>query len=528
VRRAAAPPTPGNRNKYLRSLSHELLLHLLCEHQVAVAQLHGRERREDPPADAEVHSSHMRAFLRALHAQRDPPKILCDFLILWFAIPAASQIAIVTIWASNGLNSQSLGTGFFVSEDGRILTCYHVVVGAREIEVFNDQIGHSKQVVVEAIAPEHDLAFLRVTDLRQRVKFLRFADSSVNPFDEQLYIFGHAAGIVNQRLAARLTRKSFVRSAEIREHGKPLMNYEDVDLLTLQTDAYRGISGGPVMSHEGVVGVIFGGFNTGGGIMWAIPVKYARIDLMVAVNKEPRTIGSWNTLSNRRFLLAAGTTALRQVVPINDRLSTALDEYFRGIESLEQNLTGMSVPNAQAAQTLHALRQILLSMPAKQLHRNLDRMDVPIAAQAVMERFPNDIKQAEEADKAATTATYLVAQQQLNVFQELRAFQEGLPDTKRNSELFDSFAEDMKTRQQEFQKEYGDFDASLQSKKDEFMQELAHMRTGEDLLNAATAAENFFAVMADPETLVKYSYAVALAKEVGLAVQRLSYSDFDF
>jgi hypothetical protein len=453
---------------------------------------------------------------------------LCGLLILLFVMPAASQSAIVTIWASNGLNSKSLGTGFFTTDDGRILTCYHVVVSAREIEVFNDQIGNSKQIVVEAIAPDHDLAFLRVTDLRKRVQFLRLATPSVNPFEEELYVFGHAAGIVNQRLTARLTRKSFVRSAEIREHGKPLMTDGNVDLLTLQTDAYRGISGGPVMSHEGVVGVLFGGFNTGGGIMWAIPAKYARLELMDAVNKEPRAINSWTALSNRRFLLVAGTNSLRQVVPIDDRLSGALDEYFRGIENLEDDVTKMSVPNARAAQTFRALRQILQNVPAKQLRRDLDRMDVPIAAKAMMEHFDDDIKQAEEAETAATTAMYRVAQQQINVFQELQAFQEGLPDTKRNSELFDNFAENMKTKLQEFQLEYGDFDSSLASQKDEFMQKLGRMRTGEDLLNVASEGEHFFGLLADPETLVKYGYAAAFLKAVGLATQRLSYSDFDF
>ena len=46
---------------------------------------------------------------------------------------------------------------------------------------------------------------------------------------------------------------------------------------------YNGLSGGPVISKGGVVGVLSGSFAQSGTIAWAIPAKYASVSSMTQI-----------------------------------------------------------------------------------------------------------------------------------------------------------------------------------------------------------------------------------------------------
>src|SRR5262249_24073151 len=61
---------------HLGKLRHKHCLLLRRQHQVSVTLLLVRQRRKNPPAHPEVHSPHVRALLRSLQAQRNPPKVL--------------------------------------------------------------------------------------------------------------------------------------------------------------------------------------------------------------------------------------------------------------------------------------------------------------------------------------------------------------------------------------------------------------------------------------------------------------------
>ncbi|MFX5522181.1 trypsin-like peptidase domain-containing protein, partial [Acinetobacter baumannii] len=57
-------------------------------------------------------------------------------------------------------DGRHIGTGVVVTESGVILTNYHVVAGARRVEVrFHD--GHTAEAAVLQAVPEKDLAILQ-------------------------------------------------------------------------------------------------------------------------------------------------------------------------------------------------------------------------------------------------------------------------------------------------------------------------------------------------------------------------------
>src|SRR5438132_11210088 len=92
-------------------------------------------------------------------------------LVLAEAAQATSPEALVTIHGTLAQGS-SLGAGFYITKDGFIVTCYHVVQGARNIEVVDSQnnrfSSRSGQVAVEVLAPDYDLAILRTTGQQPR------------------------------------------------------------------------------------------------------------------------------------------------------------------------------------------------------------------------------------------------------------------------------------------------------------------------------------------------------------------------
>jgi S1-C subfamily serine protease len=79
-----------------------------------------------------------------------------------------SEAVVRIIGEGVSVTKDTLGTGFFISPDGAVLTCYHVIVDARDIDVVVDGV-HHRNVLVTGIAPDDDLAELQVSHLANRV-----------------------------------------------------------------------------------------------------------------------------------------------------------------------------------------------------------------------------------------------------------------------------------------------------------------------------------------------------------------------
>ena len=160
-----------------------------------------------------------------------------------------------------GREARGLGTGFIISDDGRIVTNNHVIEGATEITVtLADGSEHTATVV--GTDPLTDVALLDIdaTDLT----VLTFGDSDqMRPGDEVLAI-GNPFGLGN-------TVTSGIVSAVGRD-----INAGPYDEF-IQTDAAinRGNSGGPLFNNAGeVIGMNTAIFSPGGGsvgIGFAVP-----------------------------------------------------------------------------------------------------------------------------------------------------------------------------------------------------------------------------------------------------------------
>ncbi|WP_174502425.1 trypsin-like peptidase domain-containing protein [Acidiphilium sp. C61] len=162
---------------------------------------------------------------------------------------------------------QALGTGFFISPDGYIVTNHHVIAGASEIKVtmHDGSIFTAKLIGSDKKA---DLAVLKI-DAHRPVPFLHFGNSSRLDLGDWVVAIGNPFGL-------GFSVSAGVVSALHRDIGSG--PYDDF----IQTDAAinRGNSGGPLLDAKGrVVGVDSAIYSPSGGsvgIGFAIPSSMVR------------------------------------------------------------------------------------------------------------------------------------------------------------------------------------------------------------------------------------------------------------
>jgi serine protease Do len=164
-----------------------------------------------------------------------------------------------------------MGSGFFINEDGYLITNYHVIEKETKIDVtvfhkardgFEKRI--FKKIKIEAINPFVDLALLKVEELGDtKVKFAPLGNSDKIEVGEKVFAIGNPLGLERTVTDGLVSTKN--RAFE--------------GLVYIQTNAAinPGNSGGPLFNLAGeVVGVTNMGYIFFGGLGFAIPVNYVK------------------------------------------------------------------------------------------------------------------------------------------------------------------------------------------------------------------------------------------------------------
>jgi S1-C subfamily serine protease len=170
------------------------------------------------------------------------------------------------------------GSGFVIDKDGHILTNYHVIADARQVEVTMHNRKKYKATVVGS-DPAHDLAVIQIkaTDLVPAV----LGDSRNLQVGQKVYAIGNPFG-----LAGTMTRGIVSSIRPVREPNGATIDE------AIQTDAAinPGNSGGPLMNWHGeVIGIntmILSSVGQNAGIGFAIPINTAK-----AVLNDLMTLG---------------------------------------------------------------------------------------------------------------------------------------------------------------------------------------------------------------------------------------------
>jgi len=170
------------------------------------------------------------------------------------------------------------GSGFVIDKEGHILTNYHVIADARQVEVTLHNRKKYKATVV-GTDPPHDLAVIQIKapDLVPAI----LGDSRNLQVGQKVYAIGNPFG-----LAGTMTRGIVSSIRPVREPNGAMIDE------AIQTDAAinPGNSGGPLMNWHGeVIGIntmILSNVGQNAGIGFAIPINTAK-----AVLNDLMTLG---------------------------------------------------------------------------------------------------------------------------------------------------------------------------------------------------------------------------------------------
>ena len=166
--------------------------------------------------------------------------------------------------------SSSQGTGFFISQDGYIVTNNHIVENAIKVDIVSLS-GEEYSAEVVGTDPRTDLALLKVD--ANNLPYLELGDSSALKVGEWVLAVGNPLGLSHTVTAGIVSAKGRQLAG-----GGGVPDYQDF----IQTDASinRGNSGGPLINMKGdVVGINSMIISPSGGnigIGLAIPTSLAK------------------------------------------------------------------------------------------------------------------------------------------------------------------------------------------------------------------------------------------------------------
>jgi serine protease Do len=164
-----------------------------------------------------------------------------------------------------------LGSGFFINEDGYLITNYHVIEKETRLEVTVFVKGKNgfekkrfKRVKIEALNPFIDLALLKVEDLDgMKTTFVYLGNWDDVKVGQQVFAIGNPLGLERTTTSGIISTKSRA--------------FEGLAYIQTNADINPGNSGGPLFNLAGeVVGVTNMGYIFFGGIGFAIPVDYVK------------------------------------------------------------------------------------------------------------------------------------------------------------------------------------------------------------------------------------------------------------
>lgn len=163
------------------------------------------------------------------------------------------------------------GSGFVIDKEGHILTNYHVVANARQVEVtLSNKKKYKAQII--GLDRSHDLAVIKID--APNLHPVTLGDSSQLQVGQKVYAIGNPFG-----LNGTMTRGIVSSIRSVREPGDEGGAFIDE---AIQTDAAinPGNSGGPLLNSRGdVIGIntmIASSVGQSAGIGFAIPVNAAK------------------------------------------------------------------------------------------------------------------------------------------------------------------------------------------------------------------------------------------------------------
>jgi S1-C subfamily serine protease len=188
------------------------------------------------------------------------------------AVVSITTRATVRDFFYNEIPQEGSGSGFVIDTLGHLLTNYHVIEGAEEIDVSFGE-GNAYPAEVVGADPRNDIAVLRVEAPAELLVPVELGTSTNLLVGQRAIAIGNPFGQFGRTLTTGVI-SALGRTLE-NEDGRPITG-------VIQTDAAinRGNSGGPLLDSSGrVIGInsaIFSPTGANAGVGFAVPVETVR------------------------------------------------------------------------------------------------------------------------------------------------------------------------------------------------------------------------------------------------------------
>jgi S1-C subfamily serine protease len=209
---------------------------------------------------------------------------------------------------------QGQGSGFLLDRQGHILTNFHVIAGAQQLEVtLSDRSKYPARVV--GVDRGHDLAVIQIT--APGLQPATLGDSKSLVVGQKVFAIGNPFGLSGTMTRGIISSIRSVRGPE---------SYIDE---AIQTDAAinPGNSGGPLLNSRGeVIGIntmIASSVGQSSGVGFAVPINTAKavLDDLVTLGRVRRpamgirSLPIWPELAQRLALPVNSGVLIVQVIP---------------------------------------------------------------------------------------------------------------------------------------------------------------------------------------------------------------------
>ena len=173
------------------------------------------------------------------------------------------------------------GSGFVWDEKGHIVTNYHVVSNAKEVEVIFYN-GDSAKAEVVGTDPHSDLAVIKVDELPEGVHPVELGDSSQVKVGQRAIAIGNPFGLAG-------TMTTGIISALGRRLPSVATSFSIPEVIQTDAAINPGNSGGPLLDSAGrVIGIntaIESPVGVNAGIGFAVPINLAKRIVPVLIEK---------------------------------------------------------------------------------------------------------------------------------------------------------------------------------------------------------------------------------------------------
>ncbi|MBI5877477.1 MAG: trypsin-like peptidase domain-containing protein [Chloroflexi bacterium] len=265
-----APPKPKVRQRLERLLRAGRLLGPVVGGMLFTLLILGAYSALNPPP-APLNTTDVQGIIAQAMASATPPPPLGAMI---YAAVRPSVVTVMTrVLTTDGKREGGRGTGVVIDDNGTILTSWHVVADAIEIQVVFFDGSESEASVVNKDTAQ-DLAALRPKVIPDNLTPAMLGNSNALNVGEEAFVIGNPFGITGSFTAGVISGKN--RTFKPPKAQEPLKG-----LIQFDAAVNPGNSGGPLVNRAGeVVGIVTGLVNPTDqdvfiGIGFAVPIQAA-------------------------------------------------------------------------------------------------------------------------------------------------------------------------------------------------------------------------------------------------------------